>query len=392
MSLARDIADLGAVTSRLDTVGASSGALSNRNLIINGAMQVNQRGTQTVNTSTTAAYGLDRFRINAGGGPDNFVGTIAQDSDVPSGSGFSNSLKITTTTAESAIAAGEYFYLHQTIEAQNVQQLAYGTSSAKKVTLSFWVKSTITGTFAAGLYKPDSTSQIHNKTYTINDASTWEYKTITYEANTLSGGAIANDNGAGIEVAWHLAVGSNYKGTDTSSGWATYASATWGNGQGTDAVITTTNATFQITGVQLEVGDTATDFEHRTFGDELQRCSRYYQKTKAASDTNKLFGLVYIGADAGGVSYGTLAVPLVTTMRTVPSLETTGTLSNYALFVKNAATALNTFSVDTGVDDGTINGQFYLNAFATVSAGIGSCGAVRANGTADAYVALDAEL
>jgi hypothetical protein len=279
MSLARDIADLASVTTRLDTVGASSGALSNRNLIINGSQIVNQRGTQTVNASATAVYGPDRFRINAGGGIDNFVGTIAQDSDVPAGSGFSNSLKITTTTAESAIAAGEYIYLHQTIEAQNLQQLAYGTSSAKKVTLSFWVKSTITGTFALGLYKPDSTSQIHVKTYTINDASTWEYKTITFEANALSGGAIANDNGAGIEVNWHLAVGSTYKGTDTSSSWANYSNAAWGNGQGTDAVITTTNATFQITGCQLEVGSQSTDFEHRSFADELARCQRYFCRT-----------------------------------------------------------------------------------------------------------------
>jgi len=275
MSKARELAELGAVY--------DSGALSNRNLLINGAMQVNQRGTQTVNASATTGYGPDRFRLNAGGGIDEFVGTIAQDSDVPSGSGFSNSLKITTTTAENAISAGEYIYLHQTIEAQNLQQLAYGTSSAKKVTLSFWVKSTITGTFAVGLYKPDSTSQIHNKTYTINSASTWEYKTITYEANTLSGGAIANDNGAGIEVAWHLAVGSTYKGTDTSSGWANYAAATWGTGQGTDAVITTTNATFQITGVQLELGTEATPFEHRSFGQELALCQRYYQDNDAST-------------------------------------------------------------------------------------------------------------
>ena len=272
--------------SRINEAGLNVNQYGNRNLIINGSQIVNQRGTQTVNASATAVYGPDRFRINAGGGIDNFVGTIAQDSDVPAGSGFSNSLKITTTTAESAIAAGEYIYLHQTIEAQNVQQLAYGTSSAKKVTLSFWVKSTITGTFALGLYKPDSTAQIHVKTYTISSASTWEYKTITFEANALSGGAIANDNGAGIEVTWHLAVGSTYKGTDTSSSWANYSNAAWGNGQGTDAVITTANATYQITGVQLEVGDTATPFEHRSIGQELALCQRYFQKSVQNGSTS----------------------------------------------------------------------------------------------------------
>jgi len=320
MSLARDIADLASVTTRLDTVGASSGALSNRNLIINGSQIVNQRGTQTVSASATTQFGPDRFKLITSG-LDNFVGTIAQDSDVPSGSGFANSLKITTTTAESAIDAPEYFYLNHTIEAQNLQQLAYGTSSAKKVTLSFWVKSTITGTFALGLYKQDNTTQIHVKTYTINDASTWEYKTITFGANALSGGAIANDNGAGIEVAWHLAVGSNFKGTDTSSGWAGYSSATWGTGQGTDAVITTTNATFQITGCQMEVGDTATDFEHESFESTLRKCQRYYLRSKSQAYASLFGGVGWANQTTTWIGKGQIPVP----MRASPTLILTGT-------------------------------------------------------------------
>jgi len=319
MSLARDIADLGSSATRLDTEGANF-----KNLIINGAQIVNQRGSQTVSASATTQFGPDRFKLITSG-LDNFVGTIAQDSDVPSGSGFANSLKITTTTAESAIDAPEYFYLNHTIEAQNLQQLAYGTSSAKEVTLSFWVKSTITGTFAVGLYKPDSTTHIHVKTYTINDASTWEYKTITFGANALSGGAIANDNGSGIEVAWHLAVGSNFKGTDTSSGWASYSNASWGNGQGTDAVITTTNATFQITGAQLEVGSTATDFEHpRSFGDELARCQRYYTRLSEAYTQH---GQICNGHYNGTSQFqGMVRFPV--NMRASPSLSHTTTSSN----------------------------------------------------------------
>lgn len=337
--------------SRINEAGLNVNQYGNRNLVINGAMQVNQRGTQTVNASATAVYGPDRFRINAGGGIDNFVGTIAQDSDVPAGSGFSNSLKITTTTAESAIAAGEYIYLHQTIESQNVQQLAYGTSSAKKVTLSFWVKSTITGTFALGLYKPDSTAQIHVKTYTISSASTWEYKTITFEANALSGGAIANDNGAGIEVAWHLAVGSTYKGTDTSSSWANYSNAAWGNGQGTDAVITTANATYQITGVQLEVGDTATDFEHRTFADELAKCQRYFYSVTAGADNTSVAVGAYYTATA---VYATVFFPV--TMRTNPSLISSNASGHFHVFRNGNVDAIAGWAglQNTGLSQSTI--------------------------------------
>jgi len=380
MSLARDIADLGAVTSRLDTVGAASGALSNRNLIINGSQIVNQRGTQTVSASATTQFGPDRFKLITSG-LDNFVGTIAQDSDVPSGSGFANSLKITTTTAESAIDAPEYFYLNHTIEAQNLQQLAYGTSSAKKVTLSFWVKSTITGTFALGLYKPDNTTQIHVKTYTINDASTWEYKTITFGANALSGGAIVNDNGSGIEVAWHLAVGSNFKGTDTSSGWAGYSSATWGNGQGTDAVITTTNATFQITGVQLEVGDTATDFEHRTFGDELAKCQRYFCRTYpyGTSTGNASSNSSVLSASQAATTYmsaGTFRFPVE--MRAAPTVVVYSTQNaNTTAKVTSDATDGNGLASFTGStstflhrsnDSSGVNANTFVKAHATAEA------------------------
>ena len=273
-----------------------SSALSNRNLIINGAQNVHQRGDQS--GLYYNVYGTDRFELVVHPNRDELVFSLAQDTDVPSGSGFSNSLKYTTTTAESAIASDEYVFISQKIEAQNLQHLAYGTSSAKKVTLSFWVKSSVTGTFCIGLYKDDAagslTSQVHNKTYTISSASTWEHKTITFEANTLSGGGITDDSGIGLYVTWHLAVGSDYdSGSSTSSGWATYSNTNWCEPSTTDAVITTTNATFYLTGVQLEVGDTATPFEHRSFGDELTRCQRYFCRTYAygtatgASDTSQ---------------------------------------------------------------------------------------------------------
>ena len=372
--------------SRINEAGLNVNQYGNRNIIINGSQIVNQRGTQTLTASATAQFGPDRFKLIAGGNVDNLVATIAQDSDVPSGSGFANSLKITTTTAESAIDAAEYVYLNHTIEAQNLQQLAYGTSSAKEVTLSFWVKSTITGTFAVGLYKPDSTSQIHVKTYTISSASTWEYKTVTFGANALSGGAIVDDNGSGIEVAWHLAVGSNFKGTDTSSGWAGYSSASWGNGQGTDAVITTTNATYQITGVQLEVGDTATDFEHRTFGDELQRCRRYFQKIGNVSGNAYTPLTPYF--DAASSSVGYCPIPLIPKMRTVPSFTNSG-VGELGLSIGTGTSAVSAAAVQAGQ-----GGEDFIVIKFTSSDTLTQYRPMRvyANNDATAFLAFDSEL
>ncbi len=367
--------------SRINEAGLNVNQYGNRNLIINGAMQVAQRATSATGVGSGFAYPtLDRYKIVPS---TSGRATMTQTADGPAG--FANCLKLECTTADTSIAAGEYFNLRQSLEGQDVQRLKKGTSSAEKITVSFYVKGNAAATYQCELSDQDNT-RYNGQTFAVT--TDWTRVILTFDGDTT--GALDDDTARSLDLNIWLHAGSTYTGgTFTSNTWQTTDNQRVGS---ITSFFDSTSRTFFITGLQMEVGDTATDFEHRTFGDELQRCSRYYQKTKAASDTTKLFGLVYIGADAGGVSYGTLAVPLVTTMRTVPSLETTGTLSNYALFVKNAATALNTFSVDTGVDDGTINGQFYLNAFATVSAGAGSCGAVRANGTADAYVALDAEL
>ena len=287
----------------------SEGQLGGRNIVINGEINVNQRGNLT--GLTAASYGPDRWNFTLSG-RDELVYSLAQDSDSPSGSGFTSSLKYTTTTAESSIPSDEYYFLGQRIEAQNLKHLCYGTSSAKKLTLSFWVKSTITGTFCVGLYKEDNTNYFHNKTYTISSASTWEYKTITFEANTLTGGAIDNDNGLGFYLSWHLAAGSNYdSGSSTSSGWAVYSTNKWCEPNTTDAVITTTNATFQLTGVQLEVGPQSTPFEHEPFEATLSKAQRYYAEAG------------FVAADsAPSRYYNTINLPVE--MRTKPTLTTGG--------------------------------------------------------------------
>ena len=247
-----------------------------RNLIINGAMQVAQRGTSTsfAHDGTTSAYSLDRFQVvfaNA----DELDFTVTQDSDAPDD--FGNSLKVTTGTAESSIASDEYVFMRTKMEGQNLQHLKYGTSAAVSTTVSFYVKSSQTGTFGISMYSADGNRNI-GTTYTINSANTWEYKTATFAGDTS--GTINNDNGDALNVIWHLASGSDFDSTDNTS-WGAYSNARWAFGHAQDGVVTTASATWQITGIQFEVGENASDFEHRSFGEEFSLCKRYYEKSYA---------------------------------------------------------------------------------------------------------------
>ncbi len=353
----------------------SVGQLGNRNLIINGAQNVHQRGNQTGLTAST--YGTDRFEFTIQG-RDELVYNLAQNTDVPSGYGFANSFSYQTTTPESAIAANEYAFISQKIEAQNLQHLAYGTSGAKKLTASFWVKSSVTGTFCLGLFKDDAAGaleyQVHNKTYTISAANTWEHKTITFEANTLTGGSIADDNGIGLYMTWHLAAGSDYdSGSSTTSGWANYTTTNWVEPGTTDAVITTTNATFLLTGVQLEVGPQATPFEHEPYETTLRKCQRYYYELNGIPNGKHIGGGVMRDSQ---YFYG-FPVTFPTPMRTIPGFTYSGVTpyvadaSNGFATLSQAAANTDNFSFN-GNAAGTISGAsagkavlFYLGVNAT---------------------------
>jgi len=244
-----------------------------RNLVINGAMQVAQRGTSSsfAHDGTRSGYTVDRFESGIRHTTDEYEHTIEQVSDAPSG--FSYSLKWTTTQEETTVGADEYYYIRQAIEAQNLQHLCFGSSAAKQLTLSFWVKSSITGTYGILFFTQDPTRG-RNATYTIDSADTWEYKTITIEGDTT--GAIANDNGQGLDIYWGIASGSDFNSINLTS-WDAYTSASFLGGHAQNGVATTASATWQITSVQLEVGDTATPFEHRSYGEELALCQRYCQ-------------------------------------------------------------------------------------------------------------------
>jgi hypothetical protein len=251
-------------------VTTASTSLGRRNLIINGAMQVAQRGTQVTGETGSGYKTCDRWQaaISSLG-----TWTIDQSTDAPSG--FSNSFKLTCTTADASPAAGDAMYLRYSIEAQDCQHLAYGSSSANTTTLSFWVKSNKTGTYKVAPYVSDS-GRLLGGTYTINSADTWEQKTITIIGDT--GGSIANDNGDGLVLHFFLGAGSNFTSGTSQSAWTAYSAGDFGAGQTVNLADATSNY-FEITGVQLEVGSVATPFEHRSYGEELALCQRYFIRT-----------------------------------------------------------------------------------------------------------------
>ena len=292
----------------------SQTALSNRNLIINGAMQCWQRATAATaanNTFTT----VDRFR------PDESTDgayTTEQSTDTPTGSGFS--LKAQVTTADTSIAATQFALIQQTIEAQNCQSLEYGTSTAKALTLSFFVKSSKTGIYTFVIRKIDSTTYHFVHEYTINSANTWEKKTITILPTagstsfiTSSGGSIVNDNGQGLQLNFNLAFGSTYNGA-TNNAWSSntnhYATSNQVNW------MDSTSNNFYLTQVQLEVGEQATPFEHRSFGDELARCQRYFFQNGNSGHAFQVHG----SGQNLGTGTGDVTIHLPVTMRATPTI------------------------------------------------------------------------
>ena len=254
--------------------------LSNRNKVINGSMICSQRGSSFTNVGEI--YSLDRFKLDKSNTGAAF--TITQSTTSPNG--FAKSLKMDCTTADTSTAANEFVALRHKIEAQDLQDLAYGTSAAKALVLSFYVRSNVTGTYSVTCLQRDNSSKLYARTYTINSADTWERKTISIPADTS--GVINDDNGSGFEIYFSLIMGSNYKTGSVSSAWETYADTKIAAQHGVKIGSSTSNEWY-LTGVQLEVDHTgsgvATDFEHpRSFGDELARCQRYYFNIEGNND------------------------------------------------------------------------------------------------------------
>ena len=282
------------------------GALSHRNIIINGAAQVNQRGNQTSITSST--YSVDRFRvaISAGG-----TWSFSQSTDSPDG--FSNSVKLDCTTAAGSPGL---VIIQQRIEGYNVQQFAKGTSSAKQFAVSFYVKTNKSGVYTVELKDDDNSRQI-SKTFTVSDAN-WNRYTLIFPADTT--GAFGNDSNGSLYLSIWLAVSSSStytSGTLNSSSWATLVNANRVSSSNVNLADSTSNE-FLLTGVQLEVGDTVTSFEHRSFGEELTRCKRYYQTVP-----NNLF--IIRGSDS--IAYSN--APIQSAFLLPESMRANPTGSNY---------------------------------------------------------------
>ena len=244
----------------------SQTALSNRNLIINGAMQVSQRGTSKTATSA-ATYLLDRFEAYSGDYA-NYGYTVSQETDSPTG--HSNSLKYNFDDADTSPSAEHSIYYH--FEGQDLQHLEKGTSSAKSVTASFWVKSSLSGTYILELMDVDNSNRHINKAYTINTANTWEHKTITFAGDTT--GTLDNDVNKSLSLTFWLAAASGNTSGTLQTSWGPLTQANRAVGQ-TNLGATADNA-FLITGIQLEVGEQATPFEHEDYTTTLTKCRRYF--------------------------------------------------------------------------------------------------------------------
>ena len=287
---------------------------ANPSLIINGAMTVAQRSTSA--TGVSGYIAVDRFRCTGSADAvDQLSLTHAQVTDAPDG--FANSYKITVSTPETTLAADEMIRIEHRMEGQNLQHLKKGTSSAEAVTLSFWIKGSETGTYIINLHDTDNTRTIA-ASYTINAANTWEYKTITFAGDTT--GALDNDNAQSLSVYWYLGAGTNWTSGTLGTSWSAFTKANAAVGH--TEILTTSGATWHITGVKLEVGSTATDFVHRSYGEELALCQRYFYSIQGATGQSpEYFGYAY-----GGTSH-VIFVPFLTQMRASPSLSTAGTIT-----------------------------------------------------------------
>ena len=318
----------------------ASGTVQNqsafRNIMQNGNMSLAQRGTSTTGIGTSNGYfSCDRFKTGTAGS-NTFRFTQSQSTDVPTGQGFANSLKMDCTTADTSLASGDRIEISPRFEGQDLQYLKKGTSSAESTTLSFWVKSNKTGTYICELYDTDNTRQI-SKSYTISSSNTWEKKELTFAGDTT--GTLTNDNGHSIQLSWFLAAGSDMSSGTLSTSWGSVTGANRAVGQ-VNLGDNTSNEWY-ITGVQFEAGTTASDFEFLPVDVNLGRCQRYYQKTFEYSqvpvDNSQKFEYHFIepysGSSISGIiSYFSVEMrvqPTVTIYTSGQSANGTGKMSFY---------------------------------------------------------------
>ena len=322
------------------TLSTSNSLNGFRNRIINGDMRIDQRNNGaavTINNAGGLQYSVDRFAGYNSTSATEGIFTLQQDSDVPAGAGFSNSLKATVTTADASLGATQEYLITHRIEGFNTADLGLGTAVASQITLSFWARSSVTGTFGGSLLN-SALNRSYPFSYSISAANTWEKKTITLTGDTS--GTWLTTNGTGLQVGWGLGVGSTRSGTPGAWAGSFLLSAT-----GATNLMATSGATFYITGVQLEAGSVATPFERRDYGRELIMCQRYYTTIAAATQypagytfsTNRVLCSYFFPA----------------TMRAAPTAATSSTFSyfqNGGVATSSAATFTTTLSGSVGLD------------------------------------------
>ena len=349
-----------------------------RNIIINGDMSQAQRTTSASSLTSSGYHALDRFNngINSQG-----TWTISQDTTVPTGQGFAKSLKYDCTTADGSPASGDYVWLEQKIEGQNLQYLKKGTSSAESVTISFWVYATKTGTNILELLDKDNTRHIC-QSYTISSSDTWEKKEITFAGDTT--GAFNNDNAESASLLFWLGAGSNYTSGSLATSWASFSGAAANRAVGQVNHADSTSNNFYITGIQMESGTAASDFEFLPVDVNINRCQRYFERTTAVGASDN-----YVNFASGVVqnsSYCTYCFLWKTKKRANPTMSSTA-----------ASTFLNengaSYPAGSSISFSQINktsSQCDLNSSSGITLGRGCL--MKSNGTNDAYIDASSEL
>jgi len=336
MSKAAELANL------IGNINAGGGSGPNKNLIINGNFVVGQRGTSFSNV-TSSQFCLDRFSVDVGGGG---AFNVTQDTSAPEG--FEKSLKLEVNTADSSIAVGDAYRITQGVEGQNIAQIELGASTAKPMALSFYVKSSVTGTYGVGLANSAETENFVAE-YTISSANTWEKKTINIPVRTS--GTWLTTNGVGIGVRFDLGSGTNYNGT--AGQWQTTSSKVYRTSSCVN-LIATGSATWFITGIQLEIGQNPTAFEHEPFAVTLEKCYRYFQNNDCGTF------VMQIVRDSDDIKRGTVFYPVRTRSNSPSVTLNTTTLDGATLAIDEARNTACSITMDSGSDGNVPRLHVYL--------------------------------
>ena len=353
-------------------------------LIINGDMAVAQRATSVTGITGSGYNTVDRFKIPF------IMGTWTQTQEsLTSGNaytdGFSNALKMDCTTADASVGSSDRLALSYNIEGQDLQLLKKGTANAEKVTVSFWIKATKTGTNILELYDNDNNRQI-SIAYTVSSSNTWEKKVVNFLADTT--GVLGDDNGSSLAINWWMGAGSNFSSGTLSTSWSSVTDANRAVGQVNHADSTSNN--FHITAVQLEVGEytssTLPPFQHESYGDNLSRCQRYYyfhvsEAENGGSDTTISLTSQYNPSSMKGF----LTFP--TQMRTKPTLKQNTGSNMYRVYENNSNATMTSLTLSS---ETTYNTAVFT-AGSTISVTSGSSGTLQTMDST-AFVAFDAEL